>query len=54
MILFYFRMSSTSVEQARERNYHRALLLSKDKDTGDTQFRKWPHLLSCLKLIENR
>uniref|UniRef100_A0A3P8QIE6 Lysine (K)-specific methyltransferase 2E n=1 Tax=Astatotilapia calliptera TaxID=8154 RepID=A0A3P8QIE6_ASTCA len=26
--------SSTSVEQARERSYHRALLLSKDKDTG--------------------
>lgn len=25
--------SSTSVEQARERSYHRALLLSKDKDT---------------------
>lgn len=28
-------MSSTSVEQARERSYHRALLLSKDKDTGE-------------------
>eukprot|EP00066_Takifugu_rubripes_P022334 XP_011611600.1 PREDICTED: histone-lysine N-methyltransferase 2E [Takifugu rubripes] len=28
--------SSTSVEQARERSYHRALLLSKDKDT-DTE-----------------
>uniref|UniRef100_A0A671VXH4 Lysine (K)-specific methyltransferase 2E n=1 Tax=Sparus aurata TaxID=8175 RepID=A0A671VXH4_SPAAU len=27
--------SSTSVEQARERSYHRALLLSKDKDTGE-------------------
>ncbi|TKS90753.1 Histone-lysine N-methyltransferase 2E [Collichthys lucidus] len=26
--------SSTSVEQARERSYHRALLLSKDKDTA--------------------
>lgn len=31
----YFRTSSTSVEQARERGYHRALLLSKDKDTGE-------------------
>ncbi|XP_024860733.1 inactive histone-lysine N-methyltransferase 2E, partial [Kryptolebias marmoratus] len=31
-------MSSTSVEQARERSYHRALLLSKDKDTdGETE-----------------
>lgn len=30
------RTSSTSVEQARERSYHRALLLSKDKDTGET------------------
>uniref|UniRef100_A0A8D3CLP4 Lysine (K)-specific methyltransferase 2E n=1 Tax=Scophthalmus maximus TaxID=52904 RepID=A0A8D3CLP4_SCOMX len=30
--------SSTSVEQARERSYHRVLLLSKDKDTdGDGQ-----------------
>lgn len=28
-------MSSTSVEQARERSYHRALLLSKDKDGGE-------------------
>ncbi|XP_034529101.1 inactive histone-lysine N-methyltransferase 2E isoform X4 [Notolabrus celidotus] len=40
--------SSTSVEQARERSYHRALLLSKDKDTdaeaegGDT-----PALRDC-------
>lgn len=32
--MFHFRTSSTSVEQARERSYHRALLLSKDKDTG--------------------
>lgn len=32
---FNFRTSSTSVEQARERSYHRALLLSKDKDTGE-------------------
>lgn len=31
----YLRTSSTSVEQARERSYHRALLLSKDKDTGE-------------------
>lgn len=33
--MFLLRMSSTSVEQARERSYHRALLLSKDKDTGE-------------------
>lgn len=32
--LFLSRTSSTSVEQARERSYHRALLLSKDKDIG--------------------
>lgn len=31
------RTSSTSVEQARERSYHRALLLSKDKDTGENK-----------------
>lgn len=33
--MFDLRTSSTSVEQARERGYHRALLLSKDKDTGE-------------------
>uniref|UniRef100_A0A7N8XXG8 Lysine (K)-specific methyltransferase 2E n=1 Tax=Mastacembelus armatus TaxID=205130 RepID=A0A7N8XXG8_9TELE len=32
--------SSTSVEQARERSYHRALLLSKDKDTGENKNRE--------------
>lgn len=35
ILMFLFRTSSTSVEQARERSYHRALLLSKDKDTGE-------------------
>ena len=33
--IFFCRTASTSVEQARERSYHRALLLSKDKDTGE-------------------
>uniref|UniRef100_A0A4W6C530 Lysine (K)-specific methyltransferase 2E n=1 Tax=Lates calcarifer TaxID=8187 RepID=A0A4W6C530_LATCA len=37
--------SSTSVEQARERSYHRALLLSKDKDTGENS-----NTDSCLTL----
>uniref|UniRef100_A0A668A971 Lysine (K)-specific methyltransferase 2E n=1 Tax=Myripristis murdjan TaxID=586833 RepID=A0A668A971_9TELE len=32
--VFLLRTSSTSVEQARERSYHRALLLSKDKEPG--------------------
>lgn len=36
LFFFNFRTSSTSVEQARERSYHRALLLSKDKDTGES------------------
>uniref|UniRef100_A0A8C7X4Q1 Lysine (K)-specific methyltransferase 2E n=1 Tax=Oryzias sinensis TaxID=183150 RepID=A0A8C7X4Q1_9TELE len=31
----FFRTSSTFVEQTRERSYHRALLLSKDKETGE-------------------
>ena len=38
---FLFRTSSTSVEQARERSYHRALLLSKDKDTGESLYHCW-------------
>uniref|UniRef100_A0A665VPG7 Lysine (K)-specific methyltransferase 2E n=1 Tax=Echeneis naucrates TaxID=173247 RepID=A0A665VPG7_ECHNA len=33
----WYVTSSTSVEQARERSYHRALLLSKDKDTGENE-----------------
>lgn len=37
MIFVLCRTSSTSVEQARERGYHRALLLSKDKDTGEPE-----------------
>ncbi|XP_010774889.1 histone-lysine N-methyltransferase 2E [Notothenia coriiceps] len=41
--------SSTSVEQARERSYHRALLLSKDKDTdGETEGGDTPALTDCL------
>ncbi|KAK9525800.1 hypothetical protein VZT92_016480 [Zoarces viviparus] len=40
--------SSTSVEQARERSYHRALLLSKDKDTdGETEGGDTPALRDC-------
>ncbi|KAL7371317.1 hypothetical protein ABVT39_024411 [Epinephelus coioides] len=40
--------SSTSVEQARERSYHRALLLSKDKDTdGETDGGDTPALRDC-------
>ncbi|XP_008304520.1 histone-lysine N-methyltransferase 2E isoform X2 [Stegastes partitus] len=40
--------SSTSVEQARERSYHRALLLSKDKDTdGETEGGDTPALREC-------
>ncbi|KAM9845540.1 inactive histone-lysine N-methyltransferase 2E isoform 2-T2 [Aulostomus maculatus] len=40
--------SSTSVEQARERSYHRALLLSKDKDAdGDTESGDTPALRDC-------
>ncbi|KAM4569643.1 inactive histone-lysine N-methyltransferase 2E isoform 5-T5 [Odontesthes bonariensis] len=40
--------SSTSVEQARERSYHRALLLSKDKDTdGETEGGDTPSLREC-------
>ncbi|XP_023126783.2 inactive histone-lysine N-methyltransferase 2E isoform X4 [Amphiprion ocellaris] len=40
--------SSTSVEQARERSYHRALLLSKDKDTdGETEGGDTPVLREC-------
>ncbi|KAM6895461.1 inactive histone-lysine N-methyltransferase 2E isoform 3-T4 [Xenentodon cancila] len=41
-------ISSTSVEQARERSYHRALLLSKDKDTdGETEGGDTPALREC-------
>ncbi|XP_029016498.1 inactive histone-lysine N-methyltransferase 2E isoform X2 [Betta splendens] len=41
-------MSSTSVEQARERSYHRALLLSKDKDTdGEAEGGDTPALRDC-------
>ncbi|XP_030575862.1 inactive histone-lysine N-methyltransferase 2E isoform X3 [Archocentrus centrarchus] len=40
--------SSTSVEQARERSYHRALLLSKDKDTdGETEGGDTPAMREC-------
>ncbi|XP_034018844.1 inactive histone-lysine N-methyltransferase 2E isoform X2 [Thalassophryne amazonica] len=40
--------SSTSVEQARERSYHRALLLSKDKDTdGEMEGGDTPALRDC-------
>ncbi|XP_056132452.1 inactive histone-lysine N-methyltransferase 2E [Lampris incognitus] len=40
--------SSTSVEQARERSYHRALLLSKDKDTdGETEAGDAPNIRDC-------
>uniref|UniRef100_UPI0037E95131 inactive histone-lysine N-methyltransferase 2E isoform X2 n=1 Tax=Semicossyphus pulcher TaxID=241346 RepID=UPI0037E95131 len=40
--------SSTSVEQARERSYHRALLLSKDKDTdGEAEGEDTPALRDC-------
>ncbi|KAK2882976.1 inactive histone-lysine N-methyltransferase 2E isoform X3 [Channa argus] len=40
--------SSTSVEQARERSYHRALLLSKDKDTdGEAEGNDTPALRDC-------
>ncbi|KAM3858746.1 inactive histone-lysine N-methyltransferase 2E [Diretmus argenteus] len=40
--------SSTSVEQARERSYHRALLLSKDKETdGETEGGDTPALRDC-------
>ncbi|XP_036005067.1 inactive histone-lysine N-methyltransferase 2E isoform X4 [Fundulus heteroclitus] len=40
--------SSTSVEQARERGYHRALLLSKDKDAdGETEGGDTPALREC-------
>ncbi|KAM9328081.1 inactive histone-lysine N-methyltransferase 2E isoform 3-T5 [Pholidichthys leucotaenia] len=40
--------SSTSVEQARERSYHRALLLSKDKDTdGETDGGDTPAPRDC-------
>ncbi|XP_068162679.1 inactive histone-lysine N-methyltransferase 2E [Antennarius striatus] len=40
--------SSTSVEQARERSYHRALLLSKDKDTdGETEGGDTPAPRDC-------
>ncbi|XP_041833288.1 inactive histone-lysine N-methyltransferase 2E isoform X3 [Melanotaenia boesemani] len=40
--------SSTSVEQARERSYHRALLLSKDKDTdGETEGGDTPSVREC-------
>lgn len=35
VLMFLLRTSSNSVEQARERSYHRALLLSKDKETGE-------------------
>ncbi|XP_026219938.1 inactive histone-lysine N-methyltransferase 2E isoform X3 [Anabas testudineus] len=41
-------MSSTSVEQARERSYHRALLLSKDKDTdGEAEGGDTPAMRDC-------
>ncbi|XP_071383158.1 inactive histone-lysine N-methyltransferase 2E isoform X2 [Centroberyx affinis] len=40
--------SSTSVEQARERSYHRALLLSKDKETdGETEGGDTPAVRDC-------
>lgn len=40
--------SSTSVEQARERSYHRALLLSKDKDTdGENEGGETPAARDC-------
>lgn len=40
--------SSTSVEQARERGYHRALLLSKDKDTdGENEGGESPAARDC-------
>ncbi|XP_029968876.1 inactive histone-lysine N-methyltransferase 2E isoform X3 [Salarias fasciatus] len=40
--------SSTSVEQARERSYHRALLLSKDKETdGETEGGETPAQREC-------
>ncbi|XP_058481621.1 inactive histone-lysine N-methyltransferase 2E isoform X3 [Solea solea] len=40
--------SSTSVEQARERSYHRALLLSKDKDgDGETEGGETPAARDC-------
>ncbi|XP_043964640.1 inactive histone-lysine N-methyltransferase 2E isoform X3 [Gambusia affinis] len=40
--------SSTSVEQARERGYHRALLLSKDKDAdGEVEGGDTPALRDC-------
>lgn len=41
------RVSSTSVEQARERGYHRALLLSDHrKDGGQTHTHTYTHCLS--------
>ncbi|XP_054609259.1 inactive histone-lysine N-methyltransferase 2E isoform X3 [Dunckerocampus dactyliophorus] len=40
--------SSTSVEQARERSYHRALLLNKDKDAdGEADCGETPALRDC-------
>ncbi|XP_023808366.1 histone-lysine N-methyltransferase 2E isoform X3 [Oryzias latipes] len=40
--------SSTFVEQTRERSYHRALLLSKDKETdGETEGGETPGLREC-------
>ncbi|XP_057711607.1 inactive histone-lysine N-methyltransferase 2E isoform X2 [Corythoichthys intestinalis] len=40
--------SSTSVEQARERSYHRALLLSKDKDAdGEAEDGEMPTPMDC-------
>ncbi|KAM3588200.1 uncharacterized protein V6R79_023892 [Siganus canaliculatus] len=39
--------SSTSVEQARERGYHRALLLSKDKDADEADGAETPSLRDC-------
>lgn len=44
------RTSSTSVEQARERSYHRALLLSKDKDTGEQLLVSTFHSTSCISM----
>ncbi|XP_029350823.1 inactive histone-lysine N-methyltransferase 2E isoform X6 [Echeneis naucrates] len=47
-VLSKIQTSSTSVEQARERSYHRALLLSKDKDTdGETEGGDTPALRDC-------
>lgn len=47
-------MSSTSVEQARERSYHRALLLSKDKDTGENIDRDFEMCISrpCYSFVK--